>query len=85
MRCGDSEANPNLKIPPLKFPQKTTVSPSLNPVRYGAVKFPNAGTCSVAKTRGCAYVRRLADSNNVFSSIELPVVRIVRLEHGMLV
>ena len=65
--------------------QKTTGSPSLNPVRYGVVKFLNAGTCSVAKTRGCAYARWLAGSNNVFNNIELPVVRILWLEHGMLV
>ena len=36
---------------------QTTVSPSLNPVRYGAVKFLNAGAYSVAKTRGCAFAR----------------------------
>ena len=42
--CGDSEANPKLKIAPQFFCFTTTVSPSLNPVRYGAVKFLNVET-----------------------------------------
>ena len=37
--------------------KNATVFPSLNPVRYGALKFLNAVTCPVAKTLGCAYAR----------------------------
>ena len=93
MLCGGStsvtvwrqRSKPEFENCAAKKVEKTTVSPSLIPVRYGAVKFLNAGTCSVAKTRGCAYARWSADSNNVFSNIDLPVVRILWLEHGMLV
>ena len=40
---------------------------------------------SVVKTRSCAYARWLTDSNDVFSNIELPVVRNLWLENGILV